>query len=394
MTLAPLDAALTQAVAEGLERCGWMCHRRRGIVVGDRCEGLGVGIDWRTRYASKVIDGPEAVGLVRDGMVVQLGPHSASPLYLGPLLARRRAEVRDVAVFADLMLWDEEWDEALAPQRRLDARTLYLNQYTRGMYDAGRLSIYPSTFYLMTRREERGWRPPDIAYLRLSEPDAEGYCSFGFAVWNCPAIVRKAGLVVAEIAPGMDRTAGDNRVHIDEVDHMVALPQDWVDPAPVVRKVVQDSGDGGGAGRPGGPRGGIGAGWGHAADRDRAAPNAVVPHLGAKRDLGYHSEMAVTGVAALHERGGVQREAQEPGRGQDAGNDVAARPGGAGNHTAALGRLACARGRLHPPSVRHRVAVADDGDQLGDDDRSEQDRSSSTAWGGTWSAARAASWSS
>ena len=260
--------------------------------------------DWRSRYADKLISAEEAAGLVSDGMTVHFGLSSACPLLLTPLIAERRPELRDVIAYGDLMMSADHWDEALADERHIDMRTYFVTAVTRPVYEASRISYHPATCYTTIRRFERDSGRPDIGYFRLSAPDAEGHCSFGRSVWDSKIALRASKLVVAEIAEqDMPRTAGDgNRIHIDEVDHLVELPPDApARPAITPRQrsteqlAVLDV---------------VGA---NAAELVRdgdtvevgvgAASNAVIPHLAGKHDLGFHSELTGPGIAQLHDAG-------------------------------------------------------------------------------------------
>lgn len=62
----------------------------------------------------------------------------------------------------------------------------------------------------------------DIAFVRLGPPDTDGYCSLGPSASFTRDAIRRAGLVVAEIADDVPRTVGDSRVHVSEIDRFVA----------------------------------------------------------------------------------------------------------------------------------------------------------------------------
>ena len=262
--------------------------------------------DWRTRYGEKLIGADEAAGLVGDGMVVHFGCSSAAPRLLAPLIAERREELRDVIAYGDLLPFEGSWDRVDAHERHIEFRCCFLTPTNRPAHRAGRLAYTPATVYTMSRRWERDiggeHGGPDIAYFRLSEPDERGICSFGATVWDSKIALRQAAVVVAEIEAGMVRTAGDNGVHVDEIDHLVEVPAGAPPPPrrtpplrdPEALAVIDVAGA-------------------HAAEMVRdgdtleiglgAASNAVTSHLASKRDLGYHSELTGPGIAQLHDAG-------------------------------------------------------------------------------------------
>src|SRR5262245_11589815 len=160
--------------------------------------------EWRSRYRHKVISAEEAVRLVQDGMVVQMGQGSSAPNVLMPLLAERRLELHDVIAYGDVMFYDGPWDLRDEPERHVEMRAFMLSAGgTRAGYEAGRIQYNPATCFTAVRRWDRdiggGHGGPDIAFLRLSEPDAHGVCSFGAHVWDNKITVQRSKIVVAEI---------------------------------------------------------------------------------------------------------------------------------------------------------------------------------------------------
>lgn len=256
--------------------------------------------DWRTRYAGKLVSAEAAVALVRDSMALHFGMVHADPWHLAPLIAARRDELRDVVAYGDLMRVPTLWDDPTAEQRHVELRAGYLTPGPRSAYRQRRLSYTPSTVFTAHLRYQRDAPAPDIGFFRLSEPDEHGLMSFGTMLWDNKLALRASKVVVAEVEEGRVRSAGDNFVHVDEVDFMVEVapprgsattqPPTAPEEAAVLdvaaayaAELVRD-----------GDTVEIGVG---------AASNAVTPHLAGKHDLGFHSELTSPGVATLHEQG-------------------------------------------------------------------------------------------
>ena len=270
--------------------------------------------DWRERYADKRIEAGAALDLVRDGMIVHLGCAAATPRYLLPRLAARRERLRDVIVYGDIAFNGSHFDGTLDEQRHIDLRVSHVT-LTRPVYQARRLSYTPATIVNAHRRYDRIGNP-DLGLFRLSEPDENGRMSFGSSLWDSKIMLRRCKKVVAEIEPDLLRCAGDNFVHIDEVDFWVEIENEGAAPpisaalppatpeesaildvaGAYAAELVQD-----------GDTLEIGVG---------AAPIAITPHLHHKRDLGYHSELTAPGIPALHEAGVIngRRKTHDPGK--------------------------------------------------------------------------------
>jgi 4-hydroxybutyrate CoA-transferase len=258
--------------------------------------------DWQTRYADKVIDPSAAIDLIEDGSLVHLGAVASDPWYLMPYLHERREGKHDVVAYGDLTRLDLQWDDNLAEERHVEMRSAYLTPGPRSAYQAGRTHYHPATVFTEPRRYERDLGDPDIGIYHMSPPDERGYMSFGFAMWDNKITLRRSRTVIAEVAPNVVRTAGDNYVHVDEVDYLVPIPDDAM---PNVTPRVPDRDEGQLA------RLDLAGAFAAELVRDGdtveigvgAASNAVTSHLASKRDLGYHSELTGPGIATLFAQG-------------------------------------------------------------------------------------------
>ena len=63
----------------------------------------------------------------------------------------------------------------------------------------------------------------DAAFIHVSPPDSNGYCSLGVSVSYPFLMARKAKLVIAEINEQMPRALGDCFIHITEIDYAVEV---------------------------------------------------------------------------------------------------------------------------------------------------------------------------
>ena len=261
-------------------------------------------VPWQDRYSEKLIAPERAVGLIRDGMTIHFGLASACPHMLTKLIGEAREDMHDVLAYGDLMAWDGDWDDVPGGEHHIELRCCFITLANRDAYSRGHTEYHPATVFTSQRRFERDVGPPDIAYLRLGEPDAAGNCSIGSSIWDTKIAARAARLVVAEIAEaGMPRTRGDSSINVDDIDYLVAIPGDWPPRVPLLGAAKEDPEqlailDVAGANVAELIRDGdtleLGVG---------AAPNAVSQHLWQKHDLGYHSELTGPGIVQLFEAG-------------------------------------------------------------------------------------------
>jgi acyl-CoA hydrolase len=163
-------------------------------------------------------------------------------------------------------------------------------------YVPARLSIVPTLFSKTLH--------PDIVLVHTSAP-IDGKVSLGIEINILPAAIeavrRRGGLVLAQVNENMPYTFGDAEYDLDEFDaHIEAADVIAHPPAP----------------RPGGERGESAAIIGdYCASRVGSGatlqlgigevPDATLPGLAKKRDLGVWTEMFSDGVLDLHEAGAL-----------------------------------------------------------------------------------------
>ena len=150
--------------------------------------------------------------------------------------------------------------------------------------------------------------PVDVALIQTSLPDKHGYLSLGISVDMVKSAVEMAKLVVAQVNMNMPRTHGDGFINIKDIDFLlpydeplleysVKAPNDIVQSiGRYVARIIEDGST-------------IQVGYG-------LIPDAVVPNLMDKRDLGVHTELLSDGIVNLMKRGVVnnRKKTHNPGK--------------------------------------------------------------------------------
>ncbi|HOO04812.1 MAG TPA: acetyl-CoA hydrolase/transferase C-terminal domain-containing protein, partial [Methanomassiliicoccales archaeon] len=131
--------------------------------------------------------------------------------------------------------------------------------------------------------------------IQVAPPDEDGYCNLGISVDVTLSAAMNADTVIAEVNPNMPRVGGDSRLHIREIDHVVESDQPLLEyrgegevarETPRIGKYVADLVPDGAT---------IQIGYG-------SIPDAILPFLEEKRDLGVHTEMFSDGLIDLVEK--------------------------------------------------------------------------------------------
>jgi 4-hydroxybutyrate CoA-transferase len=144
---------------------------------------------------------------------------------------------------------------------------------------------------------ESGAMPIDVALIMVSPPDSHGFCSFGVGVDTTLTAARVAHYVVAQVNDQMPRTYGDSFIHVGKIDAIVESSRplcqikkhEITDIQTAIARNVAGLIEDGAVLQTG--IGGI--------------PDAVLPMLMDRKDLGVHSELVSDGVIPLIDAGVV-----------------------------------------------------------------------------------------
>jgi acyl-CoA hydrolase/GNAT superfamily N-acetyltransferase len=251
-------------------------------------------IDWRERFANKVVDAATAVRKVARGSHVFVGSGCAEPQALVAALAARGDELTDTEILHILTL-------GVAPYAspkfsgRFRHNAFFIGNNVRDAVLQGQADYTPVFLSEVPRLFRTRRIRIDVALIQVSPPDRNSYCSYGVSVDVVKAAAESAVMVIAEVNPQMPRTHGDSFVHVDAIDWLV--PNDAAvleTPPPQVDEVSMQ------IGRftadlvePGATlQLGIGT-----------IPQAVLMQLGGKEDIGLHTEMFSDSIIDLIECG-------------------------------------------------------------------------------------------
>ncbi len=245
-------------------------------------------------YKDKVQTADEALRCVRSGMRVYIQPGCAEPEALVEALMRRGPFVRDVEVVHMMTMGAAPY---VAPEMAGHFRhnAMFIGANVREAINDGRADYTPIYLSEIEELFDSGAMPIDVALIELSPPDSHGFCSFGVGVDTSLTAAKCARYVIAQINDQMPRTFGDSFIHVSELDAVVEdsrplcamKPSHITDLHKAIARNVADLIEDGSVLQTG--IGGI--------------PDAVLPFLMDRKDLGVHSELVSDGVIDLIEAG-------------------------------------------------------------------------------------------
>lgn len=249
---------------------------------------------WRHRCGGELCTAEEALRVVKSGMRVYIHPGCAEPEALVRALIARAPELEDVEIVHMMTLGSADY---VKPEMEGHFRhnAIFIGPNVREAVNEGRADYTPIFLSEVERLFENGQLPLDVALIQVSPPDPHGFCSLGVGIDTTLTAAKTARHVIAQINDQMPRTYGDSFLHVDDFEAMVDVSQSLCElphadiqdvHRAIARNVATLIEDGATL------QLGIGG-----------LPDAVLPELMSRRDLGVHTEMVSDNVIPLIEAG-------------------------------------------------------------------------------------------
>ena len=124
----------------------------------------------------------EAVRLVKSGDTIVVQGSTSIPQELLRALTRRASELRDVKIISGFGIAAE--DAPYAKKEYIDsfrALNIFVPNCLRNAMKEGTADTIPCFLGEVPGLFRSGIVPVDVTFLNVSEPDNEGYCSFGIS---------------------------------------------------------------------------------------------------------------------------------------------------------------------------------------------------------------------
>ena len=267
--------------------------------------------EFKKVHPEKFASGDEIFSHIHAGDRIFIGTGCGEPQYLVSALVNYVKNHPKAFFDAELIhVWTlgvaPYTDEKLQENFRLDS--FFVGDSTRNSVNRGAADYTPVFLSSVPDLFRSKLIPVDVALIQTSLPDKHGYLSLGISVDVVESAVEMAELVVAQVNMHMPRTHGDGFINIKYIDFI--LPHDeplleYSVKAPnnivqsigrYVARIIEDGST-------------IQVGYG-------LIPDAVVPNLVDKKDLGVHTELLSDGIVNLMKKGVVtnRKKTHNPGK--------------------------------------------------------------------------------
>lgn len=244
----------------------------------------------------KYLTPAQAVQFVKSGDTIVVQGSTSIPMVLLRALTARAAELRDVKIISGFGVHPE--DAPYAKRELIDsfrALNIFVPNNLRRAMKEGVADTIPCFLGEVPSLFRSGLVPVDVAFLNVSEPDEEGYCSFGISADIAFSGAECAKTIIAQVNKYMPRTFGDPVIHVSQITALCRGDEPLVEvPTPVPSEVDTKIGNFIANEIPDGATLQIGVG---------GIPNAVINALSNHQHLGLHTEAITDGVLPLIEKG-------------------------------------------------------------------------------------------
>ena len=248
-----------------------------------------------TRYCpEKLKTAEEAVQIIKRGSRVFIGTGCGEPQRLIHAMVSDPA-LQDILLYQMLSFTLSRYMDDESFLNRFSLKLFFISRKMRAAAFEGKIDYIPAYLSHIPKLFASHRIGLDVAMVQVSPPDRYGYCSLGVSVDITRSAMTHAERVIAQVNPAMPRTWGDSFVHVDEIDILVAHEEPLVEEIPaqvdpeVARRIglyVSQLVDDGAT---------LQIGFGN-------LPNAILPYLEGKKDLGIHTQLITDGLIPLLEK--------------------------------------------------------------------------------------------
>ena len=257
----------------------------------------------------KYVSAQEAVRLIKSGDSVYIQGSTSIPEVLVQAMTDRAEELRGVKVYSAFAIGKGDAPYAKAElMDSFETNSFFVANCVRKAIKEGVGQAIPAFLGEIPFLFRSGQVPLDVTLLNVSEPDDEGYVSYGISADLAFSAAECSKIIIAQVNKYMPRTFGDSVIHISKIAALVRGDEPLVElPIAVPNEMERKIGNFIAAEVPDGATLQIGVG---------GIPNAVLDALHDHKHLGLHTEAMTDGVVPLIQKGIIDNSEKKLYRGQ------------------------------------------------------------------------------
>lgn len=257
----------------------------------------------------------EAVKHIKSGDTIVVQGSTSIPTVLLNALTARASELRDVKLISGFGVHPE--DAPYAKRELIDsfrALSIFVPNTLRRAMKEGVADTIPCFLGEVPSLFRSGLVPVDVTFLNVSEPDENGYCSYGISADIAFSGAECSKVIIAQVNKYMPHLYGDPLIHVSQITAMCRGDVPLVEvPTPIPNEIETKIGNYVASEIPDGATLQIGVG---------GIPNAVINALRHHKHLGLHTEAITDGVLPLIESGVIDNSLKKVLPGKSVGSLV------------------------------------------------------------------------
>ena len=175
----------------------------------------------KTRWEDRVVSPQEALAHVKPGMTIFLGSGVAEPRTLmKTLIESGLSNINDLELI-QLTSHSDVFSLKKLDWQKYRLKTFFSTWVSTEAVVAGSVDLIPGRFSQIPRFIKSKRLPIDVAFIQITPPNEDGYCSLGMAVDVAREAMEQASVVVGEINTRIPFTFGDTIVPLSDFDLLV-----------------------------------------------------------------------------------------------------------------------------------------------------------------------------
>ncbi len=175
-----------------------------------------------TNWQDRVVAPEQVLAHIKPGMTIFLGSGVAEPRTLMKTLIKSGLSNTNDLELIQLTRHSDFHSLKKLDWQKYRLKTFFSTWVSTEAVVAGNVDLIPGRFSQIPRIIKSKRLPIDVAFIQITPPNADGYCSLGMAVDVAREAMDQASVVVGEINTRIPFTFGDTIVPLSDFDLLVA----------------------------------------------------------------------------------------------------------------------------------------------------------------------------
>lgn len=172
-------------------------------------------------WKKNLVTSEDVMKKIEPGMNIFIGTGAAEPRTLvNCLMQEKEGNLQDLTLIQLVSFGDAISYKALQ-SKKYRLKTFFSGWVSAEAIRDGRVDLIPSRFSAIPRLMKEGQIPIDVAFIQITPPDKEGYCSLGMGADVARKAMAHADIVVGEINTQTPFTMGDTFVPLSAFDMLI-----------------------------------------------------------------------------------------------------------------------------------------------------------------------------